>query len=132
MTAKSPAAGYSHNLDIYGAILHLCTRKRQLERLQEDMPGADPWRSDATGLTTSLVEIGPPNLHHVVIFVDTLSMGEDTAMMVNTIAHEAAHAAGFILNHVGAGATLSTTTDAAEHVAYLIGWIAEWVWHHLN
>lgn len=134
MTARIPAAGYEHVVDVYGCVLHLCTRKRQLERLAEDMPGVAELDSAALAVTTSIGEHRDHGgeLHHVVMFIDIRALDGLPGERANTIAHEAAHAAGFILAHVGASRELSSPTDAAEHVAYLIGWIAQWVWEHLD
>jgi hypothetical protein len=43
-----------------------------------------------------------------------------------TIAHEASHAAGYMLHHMGAD------MNCGEHTAYLIGWIADCCWQIRN
>lgn len=109
----------SHLLDIYGIWIHLATDPRQWRSLQrhftspEDVPtvlGFAGWRDG-----------------DIVLFVDLGAHTGDTLALVDTVAHEATHAAGAILDHVG-----EQYDGTSEALAYLVGWLTKWVWQHIS
>lgn len=117
-----------HLLDIYGVRLHLATTPRQLAAIADRFGGleTDPGNVGATEL--ALDTSSPTNDAHVVVYVNAAAHDGDSsgALLAGTVAHEASHAAGMILDHVGASSGANE-----EHVAYLVGWVAAWVWGRL-
>lgn len=102
----------SHVMDVYGVNVHLVTNKGDWKQLRKDygFMGRCP-RSQ-----------GMAYFHagHLVLWVD-VNGHEDTAALVDTLAHEAAHGARQILDW-----TEYYGTD--EPFAYLCGWLARWCW----
>lgn len=128
MTKKHPS-GVSHTLDIYDTNLHLCWRRDQVARLRKDMPGTDEIPVDSDGATITVLELleGGGNAQHLIVWVDRKGLADRPhSQLVNTCAHEASHVAGSILSRLNAN-----TDPSEEHVAYLIGWVTEWIWDNL-
>lgn len=126
MATKTKATSRrSHRLDIYGADLHLATTKAEWRTLTRRIPDLDNEPPEAAGLVwfATLVPDGP-GLHipTLVIWLD-LDNHSSVSDLVDTIAHEASHAAGGLLEHVG-----HSFTGSDEPHAYLIGWLARWMW----
>lgn len=125
----SKSRGFSHVLDVYDTHLHLCTTKGQLRRHLRDMGGVleRGLPEDADGATMSTIEYPPTggSVHHLTFYIPDAADRPPSAR-ANVCAHEAAHAAGEILGRKNA-----ETDPRDEHVAYLIGWLTEWLWTHL-
>lgn len=105
-----------HTLDVYGTQLWLATTpadwrtiRRRFADLDED-PGA-------AGLS-HLVEGTPAS---VVLWVDVAN--HPTRLdLIDTVAHEATHAASQILDSIG-----HTLIAQDEPHAYLVGWLVRWM-----
>jgi hypothetical protein len=113
----------SHQLDIYGAWLHVATDRKAWRALRHKLPTLEkePAAAGRVDLTIHTADSGR-DTPHVSIWID-VSQATDQADLVDTIAHESAHAAGAVLDHVG------QAYDAnSEALAYLVGWIAGWLW----
>lgn len=114
-----------HTLDIYGVTLHLVTTRTDLTRLRKRLDFL-PERIEDSGLTqfaqvyrqAGSMLCSP----HVVIWVDE-AQHADTAELVETYAHEAAHAAGQICEYISHPVTAND-----EPFAWLVGWITRWLW----
>lgn len=114
-----------HKLDIYGADLYLATTKRQWRALAKhyDWLGNVP-ESAGQATFATWERKGHMTVPIVVLWLD-LKQHNTTTELIDTIAHEASHAAGRILEHIGH----SAPTD--EPSAYLIGWLSGWMWEHV-
>lgn len=117
----------SHRLDVYDCWLHVATNRRQLATLRRKygktrVPPVEPGEF---GCTTRFRD-QPANdlaLNHYVIFVNTDAHRGNQGALLNTVAHEATHAGGLILD--------STNTEYdgnSEPLAWLVAWITQWVW----
>lgn len=119
----------SHLLDIYGAWIHLATDaqqwrsvQRKITSLSEDVPESMGrtdfalWLPDTGGSTANLV-----------VFIDLRAHTGDMLALVDTVAHEATHAAGGLLDHVG-----QKYDGNSEALAYLVGWLTSWIWRHVT
>lgn len=116
-----------HMLDIYGVELHLATTEREWKRLQkrlaylQDVP-------DSAGLTHFAVwepANGSASIP-VVSFWIREALTSDPHQLVETCAHEAAHATSHILTWTGHDVRGDDGHD--EPSAYLTGWLTRWLW----
>lgn len=118
-------AKYRHRtLDIYDAELYLATDLQQWRNLRRSVDALDLDKiPGANGLTDLQVEQTNDgrNVPHIPVFIDVAAL-TDPALLVNTCAHEAAHVSGLLLDHLGQEAGNS------EAHAYLVGWVAAWLW----
>lgn len=118
-------------LDLYRVNLHVATNPDQLRDLlrtfdqmedptvRDDPPAASTagWLGDTDGVKS----------YHVVWWIDAPShSAEDLDRLVNTVAHEAMHGAGMIWRNIGAQLDATAITD--EPLAYLVGFLTEWLW----
>lgn len=108
-----------HSLGIYGAHLHVATTRKQMTRLRRRYGLAKP---EAMGASYLTVDTDAGNAPHLTVWVDGDRL--DGAEMVDTIAHEAVHAAAQLLDHIGQAAD----RHDSEALAYLTGWVAARVW----
>lgn len=115
-----------HTLDIYGTRMHLAHTPKQWAQLRREI-NTIPENPQALALTQSVKEITDrgDELLHLCLWVDIA--GHDSAVeLIQTLAHEAAHAAGFIFEQ------MESPYDAVnEPYAYLVGWLAAWLWVNL-
>lgn len=113
-----------HTLDIYGAELYLATDLGQWKSLRRkiDSLEEDPGGVGATSLDMQDAELDPMNTAHLSVYIDKATLAEDGGALVNTCAHEAAHAAALLLDHLG------QEPGNSEALAYLTGWITQWIW----
>lgn len=116
----------THELDIYGAQLHATWTPKQWRKVARSIGRDDAQAPESSGrvdfsLWVPTVGISVP---HVLIYIGLKDHADDTAALVDTIAHESAHAAGAILDHIGQ----AYDGDTSEAHAYLVGWIAGWLW----
>lgn len=116
---------HHHRLDIYDHELHLAATHKAWERLCQDIDSLDP-EPNAWGYTSSDVD-GKTDTFHVSIYIGPEPVKAGDAALVNTIAHEAAHAAGMIHRHIGA-----KIRGVDESHAYLVGWISGWIWDNVK
>lgn len=112
-----------HTIDIYGAVLHIAATRKQWQAI--DLPDLEKINSSGLSQLTVWEPKRGLNVPHLSVYVDT--RGIEAPSLVNLITHEAAHAAGMLLDH------LEETYDGnSEALAYLAGWIAEQVWRHVK
>ena len=113
------AAPRSHLLDVYDCWLHVAVTPKQWRRL------ADKYDLDrditSAGHLQLFIDTGANNQPHLAVWIRPGSSGR---ALVDTIAHEATHAAAQLLDHVGQRAE----RHDSETLAYLIGWISGWLW----
>jgi hypothetical protein len=124
MQGSDDATEYrSHVLDIYGAHLHVATNHEQWKALRGRVKKL-PKQADSLGLTCIRTMVTPDDRHIPVLafYVDALAHREDVVELVDTCAHEAAHGAGMLLDHIG-----QPYAGTPEHHAYLVGWLARWL-----
>ncbi len=115
-----------HWLDVYDACLHLAPDRKAWARLRRDHdilaeePGAQGrttfavWQPDEPGHSEP----------HLFVFIDVATCANKPADLVNICAHEATHAAGQLLSHLGH----KELNGSDEPHAYLVGWLTEWLW----
>lgn len=113
-----------HVLDVYDAHLHVARDRKAYASLRRSFDWL-PKKAEAAGTTNSALwapkEPGVA-VFHVAFWIDRAAHGKDATALVNTCAHEAAHGAGRILEHI------SQTMADDEATSYLIGWITGWLW----
>lgn len=115
-----------HTLDVYGAELHLATDKaswRAVRRIVTEMDETVPECLGQVQFFQWETKAGRV-IPHYVLWLHLAGMFHERDL-VDTIAHEALHAAYAILEHAGV-----QETGNAEALAYLTGWIAGWMWEH--
>lgn len=119
----------SHRLDVYDADLYLATTKPEWRALARRITALDKTPPDAAGSSTfaTFHPDGRGLTVPVVVFWLNLAQHRGAAEIVNTIAHEATHGAGQILDHIG-----HDGTGADEPRAYLVGWLSSWMWEALG
>lgn len=111
---------HSHQLDIYGAWLHLATTPKQWRRhgdLIDSLPEID---NGAIGFTSR--DITDDGAVHLSIYVDAGRLADNPAGLTEIIAHESTHAGGMLLDHIG-----QDYNGESEALAYLVGFIAGWI-----
>jgi hypothetical protein len=111
----------SHQLDIYGAWLHVATDRRAWVALRRKINSldADPGAMGHTSLEVDTHD--RKNTPHVVMYLD-MAATDTQAELVDLIAHEATHAAAGLLDHLG------QKPGDSEALAYLVGFIAAFAW----
>ncbi len=116
----------THTLDIYSAVVHLATTQKQWDRLRKTVDSLD---AEPGGLGFTSCDVFEATdggtVPHLSIFIDRKAHADSVSALVNTCAHEAAHAAGMLLNHLG-----QPYDGNSEAHAYLVGWLAQWLWDH--
>lgn len=113
-----------HTLDIYGVTLHLVTTRTDLTRLRKRLDFL-PDRIEDSGYTqfAQVYRAAGSTLcsPHLVVWIDETQHGDRTEL-IETIAHEAAHGAGAILEYAG-----HPISGNDEPFAWIVGWIARWL-----
>lgn len=114
----------SHQLDIYGAWLHLATDSKSYKAMRRRLPSLEKQAPEAAGSVTLVLHIAPSGLTtpHLAIWIDP-AQAETPVDLIETTAHEATHAATALLDHIGQG-----YDGGSEALAYLVGWITGWLW----
>lgn len=110
----------SHQLDIYGAWLHLATDRkawRKLRRRIDSLPTLEP---GMLGLTSR--DIGDDGSVNLSVFIDVKVQAGNPVGLTEILAHESAHAAGMLLDHIG-----QEYDGESEALAYLVGFVAAWL-----
>jgi hypothetical protein len=119
-----------HVLDVYDAELHLATTPRQWDALVRRFDGGlEPDDCNGVG-TTTLVLDREKYVPHLIVWIDAATIGDNALGMVTTCAHEAAHVATMLLDHVR-----ESYDGESEALAYLVGWVTRWLiegveWKH--
>lgn len=114
-----------HTLEVYGAQVHLATSSRDWSRLRRKLSFVDEKPPESAGLSqfaTFHPDKPGPTVAHVVLWLNSEQHGT-ASDLVNTIAHEAAHAASQLLDWIG-----HDTRGTDEPHAYLVGWLTQWMW----
>lgn len=114
----------SHQLDVYGAWLHLATTEQAWRKLRRRLPSLDKEPPDSQGAVSFTVETSENGKHtaHLPIWLNTTAV-DAQAELVDLIAHESTHAAAALLDHIG-----QEYDGGSEALAYLVGFIAAWLW----
>lgn len=108
----------SHLLDVYDCWLHVAVTEQDWAKLAKRYDLTD---LDSMGACVLFTDASKANQPHVAIYVDSATMG---TKRVDLIAHEATHAAAQILDHIEQRAD----RHDSEALAYLVGFIARWLW----
>lgn len=107
----------------FGANLWLCSRPKHWRRLRQQI-GAFPKKvPDSVGYTQLAVH--NTGATATAFYIDERRASGPSGL-IGTCAHEAAHAARFLLEHYG------ETVRTHEVEPYFVGWITEWLWINLN
>jgi hypothetical protein len=115
-----------HRLDVYGTALFLATTKKQWRAIAKRLEFVPKHVPQCSGQATFAVwEPDNGNSEPVVVLWINTADHTSTGELIDTCAHEASHAAGRILEHIGHPIP---ATD--EPHAYLIGWLTRWIWEH--
>jgi hypothetical protein len=113
----------SHHLDVYGAKLYLARERDEWTRLKKQT-GFKLDKIDSVGLTQLILDRETGQVHFCV-FIDVRN--HPKGELIQTCAHEAAHIAGMMLDHI------DTDYDGhSEPFAYLVGWTTTWLWEHVR
>lgn len=113
------AEALSHQIDVYGARIHLARNKGEWKRLKKST-GLNLSKIGSIGLTEKFTD---PKTGQVdfAVYVDVKS--QTRAELLDVCAHEAAHVSGLMLDHI------DTPYDGtSEPLAYLVGWVTAWLW----
>lgn len=113
----------THHLDIYGVDVHLATSRRDWSTLRRRF---DFLERDDTERYLGLTVYATRNGGKRYLFF-WIAPELEGAQLVGTCAHEASHAAGRILASIG-----HTVDETDEPHAYLIEWLARWLWEHCS
>jgi hypothetical protein len=108
-----------HLLDVYGTGIYLAHTRKQWKKLCKQFDWLDEDACEANGYTYF-----NRDENAIVFWIEHIDVDAD---LVCTIAHEASHATGFILNAVG-----HKFKGTDEPSAYLCGWLAGWVWDQIH
>ena len=113
-----------HRLDVYPVTLHAAYSRDEWAALRDTIDSLP--ESEARGVTSrdALPDEHGDDACHVSILIQTLYGPRD---VIDSIAHEAVHAAGAILEYVGE----DNIKPWSEPHAYLVGFIASWLWEGL-
>lgn len=109
----------SHQMDVYGAHVHVCRTEKGWRELRRDLKLDISKRVKSVGLTCRVVEPEDGAVHFAV-FLDAPLTG---AALVEICAHEGAHLAGMLLDHAG-----QDYDGTSEAFAYLAGWTTSFLW----
>lgn len=113
----------THRLDIYGVDVFLATSRRDWATLRRRFDFLRKEEADNHfGFTVFATMNG--GKRYLIFWMDPEL---DGGHLVDTCAHEASHAAGRILGCIG-----HTVPDTDEPHAYLVGWLARWLWEHCS
>jgi hypothetical protein len=118
--------GKSHILDVYGTRLEMVTTKREWKQLAKTLPVlANDHPQGAAGQVSCFTRTRKRELPQlvVVIWINLKAHGDDIPALVDTLGHEASHAAGRILEHAG-----HQVDGTDEPHAYLCGWLTRWAY----
>lgn len=117
-----------HKLDVYGIELALATDAPQWATLARQLTFLDAETPEDAGQSTFAVwqpDTGPVT-PHLVIWVAANSH-VSLAGLVDTLAHEASHGAGQILQWIG-----HEVEGTDEPHAYLVGWLTRWLFDNID
>lgn len=110
----------STKLDLFGANIDLGWKPKHWQQLRKKYPCL-PEKPRGVGYTQRVEREFDPGDYAIILWINDEAHANG-AGLCGTVAHEASHAAKFILEHVG------ETTVTHETECYIVGWIASWVW----
>lgn len=114
---------YRHQvLAPFGIDLYLCSRPKHWRKLRKTVTSLDEDKPGSLGYT---VLASRPGEVAVVFYIDERN-ASGPAGLVELCAHEASHAAHFLLRHIG------ERKRTHEVEAYTVGWITNWLWSNLG
>ena len=126
---------------MYGTVIRLAYNTRTWNAMCDDYPGLpsnierDRPPTGHSGMTYS--NLWEPRAHAGQLGLTSLQVGlwihhkvleRDQSTLVATVAHECVHAAQRMYDKIGAD---HTAAGAGEPFAYLVDWLAGWVWDQL-
>jgi hypothetical protein len=113
-------------IDVYDTDVWLATNAQQWKMLRRRLSHLDADPPESAGISHFAVfepDDGGISTPTIALFVNIAQHHSDQALLVNTIAHEATHAAGQLLEHIG-----HAGIGGDEPRAYLVGHLAGWMW----
>lgn len=110
----------SRQIDVYGAWLHLARDRDEWSRLQRRIDSLADIADGALGFTSR--DIGDDGSVNLSVYLDMEQLADNPVGMTEILAHEATHAAGMLLDHIG-----QEYDGESEALAYLVGFIAAWL-----
>lgn len=108
-----------HTLDIYGVELHVVTSRAEWNAMRRRIRGGvviEPLPNPVGSGYTHSVQAGSR-----VVCATYLRATDAPRELVDTCAHEATHVAAFVYESI-------EDTPAGEPHAYLVGWLAGWLY----
>mgnify|MGYP003336208133 CR=1 FL=1 len=114
-----------HTLDIYGVELNLATNRRDWATMRRRLTwlAEKPTSAGLCSFATWHPKGGGATVPMLALWVDVAN--HEPIELVETCAHEAAHAAGQMLDYLGHDVRGTGGTD--EPHAYLVGWLTRWM-----
>ena len=111
----------SHQLDIYGTWLHVATDRKAWSSLRRRIDSLAAIERYAIGFTSH--DVDDDGQTHLSVFIHVDRLRGNPQGLTEIVAHEAAHAAGLLLDHIG-----QNYDGESEALGYLVGFIAAYVW----
>lgn len=111
---------WSKQLDIYGVWLHITTDRKGWTRLCKRIDSLD---KEPIGLGYTSRDVEDDGNIHISMYIDAAKHVGNPQGLVEILAHEAAHAAGMLLDFLG-----QEYDGQSEAFAYLVGFIAATAW----
>lgn len=121
---------YVHKrIEIYEVDVYLSRKPSEWRKVRKLLGDSLPKRVESVGRTDFLTKTTGVTLPEcaISIYVDVAIHDGDHVQLVDTCAHEAAHAAAALLEQIG---HRGDATD--EPTAYLIGHLTGWMWSHVG
>lgn len=117
----------SHFLDIYSAWLHLAPDEKAWRKLRRELTSLaeDPGGLAYTSLDIFETDAGA-QIRHLSVFVNVAAHAGREVALVETVAHEADHVASLLFGEYD----IEIRARDEPH-AYLVGWVAQWLWKNL-
>lgn len=125
----------AHTIDIYGFDLYLATTPAEWKRLRKYLGGnkcplpSEP--PDDCLAQTRFLTFEPHDgtaSTPVIVFWVNVKKHRTTGSLVRTLAHEAHHGTGELLDHIGH----HPHEQGDEPGAYLAGWLTHWLWDEIK
>lgn len=122
------ARAQHHLLDVYGAWLHLATDATSYRAVRRRVEGIDEETPTSLGEVDYQQErlASGRFVPHYAIWINVAAAHDDRDL-IDTLAHEAMHAALMLCDNQGV--KMGGTNEAA---AYITGWITGWLWDGVN
>lgn len=121
MTAVPTTRLHPYNVDIYYA-----TTPKQWRKAHRHYGIKNPGHPNAAGRTDSITHSSDGTLGAVIIWLDpNHRLHDNTAAVIDTLAHEAFHAVACILDAID-----EPRDKWHEQTAYLVGWLTAWLWNN--